>query len=299
MSNFACLFPDKSVSDDENINTKVSEHFNAADADVTFQSSDRVLFRVHRMNLEFASGGFPPAETDTHGETVVLSEDASTLELLFQYMYPNPLPDIQSKCSFDNILKLGEAAEKYQVFSAMYICKLSMKYELKGKSHPIEILTYGVKHGYADLADMAALQLLEKSSYEVLSKLPTHLIVPWFNSPFREQSRYYNIWECLLYEARTYNFNPSYSADDAPWGKPGQKSKTCGKDSCSCNVGLTRLAVLENLTIVSALRDLDHVFKDVGCWHFRNDVAKWRNRISFEIYQKKADFFHEFLDPTE
>lgn len=101
----------------------------AADADVTFKSSDDILFKIHRIHLEATSGGFPPAGFETLGEVVVLPEAASTLELLFQFAYPVPLPDIHcAEFSFSDIALLGEAAEKYEVFSAMCVCRMYMKY---------------------------------------------------------------------------------------------------------------------------------------------------------------------------
>ncbi|KAG6887764.1 hypothetical protein C0992_010834 [Termitomyces sp. T32_za158] len=99
--------------------------FNASDADVVFQSSDNVLFHIHRKNLEVHAAGFPPAEISTEKKIVSLSEDAWTLENLFPYIYPVRYPDINA-LSFEDLSKLAEAAEKYQVFSVMHICKLRM-----------------------------------------------------------------------------------------------------------------------------------------------------------------------------
>jgi hypothetical protein len=99
---------------------------NAQDADVIFSSSNNVLFRIHRMNLQAATGAFPPAEFETFGETVPLTEASGTLELLFQYIYPIPQPDI-SLLPFEKLAPLAEAAEKYQVFPAMFVCKIYMK----------------------------------------------------------------------------------------------------------------------------------------------------------------------------
>ncbi|KAJ7023721.1 hypothetical protein C8F04DRAFT_1133746 [Mycena alexandri] len=63
----------------------VSPNFNFPDADVVFKSSDGVLFRVHRKNLEVCTEGFPPGDID-------ILDESATLELLFQFMYPQRHP---------------------------------------------------------------------------------------------------------------------------------------------------------------------------------------------------------------
>ncbi|KAG6916792.1 hypothetical protein DXG01_005315 [Tephrocybe rancida] len=98
--------------------TVVSERSYAPDADVVFNSSDNVLFHIHRKNLETQAAAFPPSEFDTRGEVVPLTEDASTLENLFQYVYPQRHPDIEL-LSFEHLYKLAEAAEKYEIFGVM------------------------------------------------------------------------------------------------------------------------------------------------------------------------------------
>lgn len=87
---------------------------------MTFLSSDDTHFRVHRKNLEANSEGLSPPDGTTSGadEVIPLSETAEVLELLFQYMYPQRQPDL-TEVPFDVISAMAEAAEKYQVFSAM------------------------------------------------------------------------------------------------------------------------------------------------------------------------------------
>lgn len=62
----------------------------------------------------------PPKLSDA--TLIVVPETASTLELLFQYMYPQAQPDI-SELDFDVLLALAEAAEKYFVYSALEVCR--------------------------------------------------------------------------------------------------------------------------------------------------------------------------------
>ena len=94
---------------------------------MTISSSDVVFFKVPRRNLELYSEGFPGADVPVHdNEVVFLTEKASTLELLFQYMYKERQPDL-SKVKPDELAELAEACEKYMVYPAMEICKVYMK----------------------------------------------------------------------------------------------------------------------------------------------------------------------------
>ena len=98
----------------------------AADSDITFKSSDNVLFKVHTLNIRTHATGFAPPEFPALNEIVSLPEHSSTLELLFRFMYPERHPDLEC-IKFDILEPLAEAAEKYEVFSAMNICKIRMK----------------------------------------------------------------------------------------------------------------------------------------------------------------------------
>ncbi|KAG6839763.1 hypothetical protein C0991_011872 [Blastosporella zonata] len=110
----------------QNSQIVVSEKFNASDADVIFKSSDDVLFHIHRKNLEAHAGAFPPSEFSTNGEVVSLTEDASILEKLFQYIYPQRHPDIELM-DHEDLYKLAEAAEKYEVFGVIALCKTRIR----------------------------------------------------------------------------------------------------------------------------------------------------------------------------
>ncbi|KAJ7698778.1 hypothetical protein B0H14DRAFT_3904711 [Mycena olivaceomarginata] len=155
--------------------TPVSEQFNFSDADVTFQSSDGVLFRLHRKNLEFGAGGFPPSDILTQDEIVPLTETCITLDLLLQFMYPQRPPDL-SKTSFEVLEPVAEAAEKYQVFSAMAIFNLYMKAMVR--DHPLAVALYAAKHDYSDLLSEAAPLLIGMQLTEVIQMLP-QLTLPW------------------------------------------------------------------------------------------------------------------------
>ena len=100
---------------------------NAEDAEITFRSSDNVVFKIHRKNLEVNAGGLSPAALTTSvSELVPLSEDSPTLELLFQYIYPRRQP-LLDDIEFALLASLAEAAEKYEVFPAMTVCYIRMR----------------------------------------------------------------------------------------------------------------------------------------------------------------------------
>ena len=79
-----------------------------------------------KKNLEVCAGGFAPPGIEVRGEIVHLTEAAVTLEHLFRFCYPDRHPDLEA-VELDVLVLLAEAAEKYQVYSAMNICKIYMK----------------------------------------------------------------------------------------------------------------------------------------------------------------------------
>ncbi|KAJ7254243.1 hypothetical protein C8J57DRAFT_1076363, partial [Mycena rebaudengoi] len=153
---------------------------NFDDADVTFKSSDGVLFHIHRKNLEVCTEGFPPAEVPTgEGEVVELLESSVTLELLFQFMYPQRHPALDTT-PFEILHPLAEAAEKYQVFPAMNICHIRLRDMVH--EHPVEVAVYAAKHDYPYLVSEVAPMMISMSPVDVIQMLPPHLILPWVRS---------------------------------------------------------------------------------------------------------------------
>ncbi|KAH0581491.1 hypothetical protein H2248_011206 [Termitomyces sp. 'cryptogamus'] len=160
----------------EESNPTRSTSFRESDADITFKSSDHVLFGIHRKNLQTSTGVFPPAEFSPDGEVVQLSEDAETLEILFQFVYPRRHPTLL-ETPFLILAKVSEAAEKYQVFAAMNICNIRMEQALP--RFPVEVLNYAAKHGYPNLVEAAVPCLLDMPMEIVVQKLSDSLVVPW------------------------------------------------------------------------------------------------------------------------
>lgn len=91
-----------------------------------FESVDGVQFRLHRRNLEAHTGAFSAPEFETNGEIAHLTEPADILRILFQFVYPRRQPDLE-RMDFEIVAAVSEAAEKYEVFSAMPICNVRMR----------------------------------------------------------------------------------------------------------------------------------------------------------------------------
>ncbi|KAG6807155.1 hypothetical protein H0H92_008601 [Tricholoma furcatifolium] len=151
----------------------ISENFHASDADVVFRSSDNILFHIHRKNLETQTGAFPPPDSKTDGEVVPLTEDSTTLENLFRYVYPQLHPDIEEL----GIEHLYNLAEKSEVYNVMAMCKSRMRH-LAG-SHPSQIFSYAFKHGYSDIMTSAVPALLDLPLDTAVKSLLPDLVIPW------------------------------------------------------------------------------------------------------------------------
>ncbi|KAJ7189086.1 hypothetical protein C8R46DRAFT_1056567 [Mycena filopes] len=170
---------------------KISERFCAPDADVTIASSDGVLFKLHRKNLEVHSDVFASAGDTTrpeNGDDIVhLTEPSDVLDLLFQYMYRQPQPNLKA-VDFKTLAALTEAAEKYVVYSALTLCRMYMSDAIP--DHPLEVLVYAVKHGQEELMDKAARRSMGRKFAEVMNVLPQDIFKTWVRFgdelPFQE-----------------------------------------------------------------------------------------------------------------
>ncbi|KAF8635115.1 hypothetical protein AX15_000552 [Amanita polypyramis BW_CC] len=154
-----------------------SEHFNAADADITFQSVDGVQFRLHRKNLGCAAAAFPGAEFESNNDEIVpVPERSEVLDLLFRFMYPERQPNLR-KVTFRVLADLADTAEKYEVYSAMATCHTHMTAEIE--KHPLEVLIYGAKHDYPDLLDKAATLVIGQPLDNVIDRMPPAVAIAW------------------------------------------------------------------------------------------------------------------------
>ncbi|KAF8624598.1 hypothetical protein AX17_007091 [Amanita inopinata Kibby_2008] len=161
-----------------------SKRFNAEDADIIFQSIDDIKYHIHRKNLECAAGAFPGSEFEGKKDDVVhITEDSDTLDLLFLFMYPERQPNLR-KASFRVLASVAEAAEKYEVFSAMATCHTFMAAETD--KHPLEVLVYAAKHDYPDLLDKSAMKVIGEPLDAVIDRMPPAVALSWV--------RYYQKW---------------------------------------------------------------------------------------------------------
>jgi len=261
--------------------SRVSKRFCAADSDVTLQSSDNVLFKVHRRNLAFHFESFAGAEAfanaSTSSEDVCLSESAAVLDLLLRFMYRQRQPDLGG-IDFHILADLTEAAEKHEVYAAMTVCNLHMGFATT--NHPAEVLTYAFKHDYPKLMDRAAPLTVDMPLHNLMAfwaGIPTRLMMIWM--------KYYFAWQDQLTFAHQLNmeenelsFHPSDHRGGPPlpcavWGK--------ARAEVVCKLG----------GYPGTLRDLWHTF-DVGekfararCPVCHQGIMTWRDIVQDRVHQ--------------
>ncbi|KAL1741061.1 hypothetical protein HDZ31DRAFT_67299 [Schizophyllum fasciatum] len=257
--------------------TRVSERFWFPDSDITFRSCDGALFKIHRVNLDTHSAAFPPVELGCAvTEAVELTEDAHTLELLFQFIYPWRQPTLLD-VPFSRLDALAEAAEKYQIFSAMNICRIRMKETLP--EHPVEIMNYAARHSYFEILDAAAPLTISLPVSDVLQTLSGLFVVPYV--------LYLDAWRNVLASA----------CRCAPLGHRG------GYEPC---VNWTRICAVVLASLgghVASLRRLDTIFVNeaVSCVSCKSSLCSsglhlWRQRVEEEV--KSIPPMRAFLKPT-
>ncbi|KAJ7744583.1 hypothetical protein B0H16DRAFT_851181 [Mycena metata] len=229
--------------------TRISNRFCASDSDLTIASSDGVLFKVHHKNLEVHSDVFANAEGATRpqngapDEIVYLSESADVLELLFQYMYRQPQPDLRD-VEFGVFAGLAEAAEKYVVYSALGWCRMRMKESTT--THPLQVLDYAVKHGHVDLANESAQQSMLSSACgvaEAMDSLAPSTFKKWVRIP-PSSSPYWLIQPFVPYTCRSSSKNASpkkSSSSSASWSGT-QKTSPSSKSVSPRMIGMRFIA---------------------------------------------------------
>jgi hypothetical protein len=97
--------------------------------DIVFRSCDKKLIGAHKLNLAQYSEGFPaPGDVIAPDKAVDLTENAETLRVLMTFMHSQRFPSLLNmhEESFQELLELADAAEKYLVHSAMAVCNLRL-----------------------------------------------------------------------------------------------------------------------------------------------------------------------------
>ena len=135
------------------------------DADVVLRSSDFVTFRVHKSILASSSQFFkdmfslpqPPDSDMVDGLSVVpLSEDAEIVRGLITMVYPI-FPEIPA--SYEKVLALLGAAEKYDMPSVLYSIRAEVAYERSTApvmAHPLRAYAIAFSSGLEDETRTAA-----------------------------------------------------------------------------------------------------------------------------------------------
>ncbi|KAF8886681.1 hypothetical protein CPB84DRAFT_1684917, partial [Gymnopilus junonius] len=103
-------------------------------------------------------------------------ESLKVLEVIFQFVYPKRHPKLQG-LDFATLMEVAEAVEKYQVFSAMNICKMHLSNFLP--KHTGEVFVHAMEHDYPELLDKTAIILSHSPLLGTLKTLPLHYILPW------------------------------------------------------------------------------------------------------------------------
>ncbi|KAF9478262.1 hypothetical protein BDN70DRAFT_880225 [Pholiota conissans] len=170
------------------------DDFDFSDSDVTIQSSDGILFKLHRRNLEFGTGAFPPAEVfQTEGEITQLTEKADILAVMFQFVYPRRHPDLEDLV-FELVIQVAEAVEKYEVFAAMNTCRLRLRHFIT--KHAAEVMGHFVRHNYSSMVDECVPHIARSPLIDVLELLPPECVLPWL--------LYQDAWKSVFKLARKY-----------------------------------------------------------------------------------------------
>ncbi|KAF9062731.1 hypothetical protein BDP27DRAFT_275831 [Rhodocollybia butyracea] len=145
--------------------------FKAADADISVCSADNVFYRLHRKNLELAADGFP-----LEGEDLELAESSATLDILFEFIYPQRYVTFDD-LDFEALLLLAEAAEKYRIRSAAYGCQVQFRKFVN--SNAKDLMAFGVKHSYPSLVLQLAPILVDTPLSELVEILPSSVFITW------------------------------------------------------------------------------------------------------------------------
>lgn len=116
--------------------------------------------------------------------------------MLFQYIYPQRQPNL-TRIEFTQLAKVAEAAEKYQIYTAIEICNIRMgcvshygdfwsdlQWLISEAfiEHPLEVTMYALRHGYEDLMDKSERKALELSPTAAFDCLTPQIYIAWVSN---------------------------------------------------------------------------------------------------------------------
>ncbi|THV04272.1 hypothetical protein K435DRAFT_962000, partial [Dendrothele bispora CBS 962.96] len=168
-------------SDSNQVCTKVSKSFNHPTSDITLQSSDRVLFKVHKRNLEMYSQAFADAASATATVPISIPTPASTTEQTLSDSSSSPSSRLHDNTSSPTqfIKDLVEAVEKYCVYSAMGALNVRLREHIPYQ--PVEVLLYAIRHNYPELINESAEATLDFPPYPMLQRVPPEVFSAWIS----------------------------------------------------------------------------------------------------------------------
>ncbi|KAL1699479.1 hypothetical protein EV121DRAFT_284054 [Schizophyllum commune] len=220
----------------------------ATPTSIAFVSSDNVTFYIDRAKLDRAADFSPPAlVSSSPTDPVRLAESSETLELLFRFVYCDVDIDLTSH-SFYDVEKLAMSAEKYQVFSALAVCRLYMKNNME--SYPVGVMAYAARNGHRDIVDAVAPHTLAKSARTMYEALPPAYMIAW--------TLYRGEYQDIAHDA--VDHFPDYTGDHIWSARPG----VCGQKDMDKSWQDLKHVLMNALLVngMSALLDLGGIFSD-------------------------------------
>jgi len=226
----------------------------------------------------FAGADAISGESSSDSEVVQLTETSTVLDLLLQYTYRQPQPDLK-KADFETLAGVAEAAEKYQVFAAISWCKLLM--ESAVPKHPLAVLNYATRHDYPEIMDVAAKETIGIAADEVAAILSPTYLLPWY--------RYHQSWLKAL-QGAYLDSAQSISSHDHWIPARGSIETSCDKWAIACAQIMRRLGANPE-----SLKRLEYVFAgpEVPCIYSSTPLQKWRERAEHE--RDRIPLFSTFI----
>ncbi|KAH7868162.1 uncharacterized protein C8R40DRAFT_1075021 [Lentinula edodes] len=147
---------------------------------IVLQSFDNVKFIVDKEELEIDTSGFPPATTPSYiGEVSSLPERSHVLNILFQYVGTQSHRPVLDQIEFALIIKVAEAAEKYEVHKAITAVQFELRKFLKSNSR--ELLYFALTYWNPQLVEEVAPFMINTPLQEIetLMKHCPRLFMKW------------------------------------------------------------------------------------------------------------------------
>ncbi|KAJ8502799.1 hypothetical protein ONZ45_g11434 [Pleurotus djamor] len=242
------------------------------------------------MHSNILSAYSPPLkddDTNTHERgtplnplAIALAEPSSVLELLFQFTYNQPQPDLSS-VAFNVLSGLTVAVEKYKVYAASESCKSRLREFIT--QHPLRVLHIGSTYKYTTIIDEAAPQTIGLPIKDIQSTLKPNVFNAWV--------RYHRSYLDLLGSVYTYQ-------EPTRWHWEGLKDKPGVKAMDSpCEVWTELYAKVayrfagkpENL-VGGRVDDIFHQTKEViglRCMSCPRWVTDWHKEVVWKVSKLK------------